>query len=133
MRSRPSGWRCRRSLNRIPFSCSGGFAYLPIEYPIAGNDDPYFLALIGAAVSDGVHDSSIQEVLLSAAVDCAQVLWQRRYYARTVRTLEGISENELYQRYRTVSLLNPEVGFGAGTPPLPSDVTLWVRDALTHY
>ena len=114
-------------------SCSGGFAYLPIEYPIAGNDDPYFLALIGTVVSDGAHDSSIQEVLLSAAVDCAQVLWQRRYYARTVRTLEGISENELNQRYRTVSLLNPEVGFGAGTPPLPSDVTLWVRDALTHY
>lgn len=114
-------------------SYANGFAYLPIEYPIAGNDDPYFLALIGAAVSNGAHDPSIQEVLLSAAVDCAQVLWQRRYYARTVRTLEGISENELNQRYRTVSLLNPEAGFGRGDPPLPSDVSLWVRDALTHY
>ena len=114
-------------------SYANGFAYLPIEYPIAGNDDPYFLALIGAAVSNGSHDPSIQEVLLSAAVDCAQVLWQRRYYARTVRTLEGISENELNQRYRTVNLLNPEAGFGRGDPPLPSDVSLWVRDALTHY
>lgn len=114
-------------------SYANGFAYLPIEYPIAGNDDPYFLALIGAAVSNGSHDPSIQEVLLSAAVNCAQVLWQRRYYARTVRTLEGISENELNQRYRTVSLLNPEAGFGRGDPPLPSDVSLWVRDALTHY
>ena len=44
-----------------------------------------------------------------------------------------LSENELNQRYRTVNLLNPEAGFGRGDPPLPSDVSLWVRDALTHY
>lgn len=109
-----------------------GFAFIPIAYPIEGNEES-ILAILGVVYFDDVPLPALKEVLQSAAADCAQVLWQRRYYARTYRTLEGIADREPLQRFRSVNLLNPAEGFRHDGTALPSEVSGWVRDALTHY
>lgn len=109
-----------------------GFAFVPIAYPIAGNEESS-LAIVGVVFAEDGSPLPLREVLRSAASDCAQVLWQRRYYARTYRTLEGIADLEPLQRFRSVNLLNPAEGFRHEDYALPSEVSGCVRDALTHY
>lgn len=116
-----------------PVRQESGLAYLPIAYPIAGNEEESFLAMIGVRTTAAMTESELQEVLRSSANDCAQVLWQRRYFSRTYRTLENIAEEEPLQRYRSVNVLNPAEGFSHAETANAAEVFNAVREALTHY
>lgn len=116
-----------------PVRRESGLAYLPIAYPIAGNEEESFLAMIGVRLTSAMTESDLQEILRSSANDCAQVLWQRRYFARTYRTLENIAEEEPLQRYRSVNVLNPAEGFSHFETADAAEVFNVVREALTHY
>lgn len=93
-----------------------------------------FLGVIALAdIPSGPLSSAEQQVLDDAVENARTVLWQRRYLTSAYQKLRTRTADVPKNSFRSGSVLDQSALLGnSGTAEL-EEVSVWVKDALTHY
>lgn len=114
----------------------GDYWLFPLHKPAETLDsDPSLLGLLGAARHPGQEIMPEQAQAIKLLISRASRALQDRRLQKTVfRSLEELRPQvDLFQRLRAVGQYDSKASLLEETLPPESDMTEWVRDALTHY
>ena len=93
-----------------------------------------FLGLLGLAdVSVDLNENRNGQVLEDALEKARTVLWQRRYLTSAYQVLRTKTGESGQNSFHSGSVLDQNALLGESSAAEPDEVTVWVKDALTHY
>ena len=105
-------------------------------FPLYNHDEQIdtFLGVIGFADIDPDHLSEEHFLILEDAMEKARtVLWQRRYLTTAYQVLRNTSDQSASGGFRRGSVLDQDALLQNSDIAEPDQVSVWVKDALTHY
>jgi hypothetical protein len=74
-----------------------------------------------------------EQVLQDALENARTVIWQRRYLTTAYQVLRSQTNQTGADSFHTGSVLNQDALLGENPEADLNEVTVWVKDALTHY
>ena len=93
-----------------------------------------FLGVLGLAdISPEYFPNGNEEVLQDALDKARTVLWQRRYLTTAYQVLRTRTNEPGAESFHSGSVLNQNALLGENPEADLNEVTVWVKDALTHY
>ncbi len=93
-----------------------------------------FLGVLGLAdLSPEYFPNGNKEILLDALEKARTVLWQRRYLTTAYQVLRTRTNEPAADSFHSGSVLNQNALLNEHAEADLTDITVWVKDALTHY
>ena len=104
--------------------------------PLYNHDEEVdtFLGFMGLAdISPEYFPNGNAQILEDALDNARTVLWQRRYLTTAYQVLRTRTDQTGVDSFHSGSVLDQTALLGESSTPELDDVTVWVKDALTHY
>ena len=104
--------------------------------PVFNHDENLdtFLGVMGLAdISPEYFPNGNKQILEDAIENARTVLWQRRYLTTAYQVLRTRTDQTGADSFRSGSVLDQTALLGESPKAELDDVTVWVKDALTHY
>lgn len=137
-----SSWKdLPAALEKLPeyFQKQGDVLYwddIGVMIPIFNHEEDLdsFLGILGLAdISPELFSKGNEPVLLDALEKARVVLWQRRYLTSAYQVLRTRTGQNGSDSFHSGSVLNQTALLGEEPETDLTEITVWVKDALTHY
>ena len=142
IRTGESEWQgLSETLRGLPayFSEQGDAPYhdgIGMIFPLYNHDEQIntFLGVIGfAEITEECLSGENMQVLEDAMEKARTVLWQRRYLTTAYQVLRNRTDQTASGGFRRGSVLDQNALLENSGPYTQDEVSVWVKDALTHY